>query len=136
MGRVKATIVLDTSLLVAGRWNPGSSSNRILELVVKGGVDAVYSPEIKEENLFILGKVRAPKEFIDRVLRFYDRSRIIRPSKKINASVDPSDNRFLEAAVEGGADYVVSNDRHLLDLKEYAGVKIVRPTEFLRASGF
>ncbi len=105
---------------------------RILELVADGKVDAVYSPQIKDENLFILGKVKAPKEFLDKVLKFYDRSRIIRPEKKITASVDYSDNRFLEAAVEGGADFVVSSDHHLLDVGEIEGVRIVKPTHFLK----
>ncbi|MFH1834716.1 MAG: putative toxin-antitoxin system toxin component, PIN family [Methanobacteriota archaeon] len=129
---MKPTIVLDTNLLIAGRWNPRSISMRILELVADGKVDAVYSPQIKDENLFILGKVKAPKEFLDKVLKFYDRSRIIRPEKRITASVDHSDNRFLEAAVEGGADYVVSSDHHLLEVGEIEGVRIVKPSHFLK----
>ena len=32
---------------------------------------------------------------------------------------DPDDNKFIEAAVEGNAQYIVSQDRHLLDIKEY-----------------
>lgn len=46
---------------------------------------------------------------------------------------DPSDNRYLECTVEGRADYVVSGDEHLLKLREYERIRIVRPAEFLRA---
>jgi putative PIN family toxin of toxin-antitoxin system len=45
---------------------------------------------------------------------------------------DPSDDIFLAAALEGQADYIVTLDRHLLSLKQYHGVQILRPASFLR----
>ena len=44
---------------------------------------------------------------------------------------DPDDNRVLECAVTGRADYFVSGDRHLLKLKEHAGIPILTAREFL-----
>lgn len=44
---------------------------------------------------------------------------------------DPGDNKVLECAAAGGADYIVSGDRHLLDLKEYRGIVILPPAGFL-----
>jgi putative PIN family toxin of toxin-antitoxin system len=44
---------------------------------------------------------------------------------------DPDDNRVLECAVAGRADYIVSGDRHLLKLKEHAGIPILSAREFL-----
>jgi putative PIN family toxin of toxin-antitoxin system len=44
---------------------------------------------------------------------------------------DPDDNRVLECAVTGRADYIVSGDRHLLKLKEHAGIPILTAREFL-----
>jgi putative PIN family toxin of toxin-antitoxin system len=44
---------------------------------------------------------------------------------------DPDDNRVLECAVAGRADYIVSGDRHLLKLKEHAGIPILTAREFL-----
>ncbi|MBI5653575.1 MAG: putative toxin-antitoxin system toxin component, PIN family [Chloroflexi bacterium] len=44
---------------------------------------------------------------------------------------DPPDNIVLACAVEGGADYLVSGNLHLLDLKQHRGVKIVTPAQFL-----
>src|SRR5436190_771346 len=41
---------------------------------------------------------------------------------------DPTDDRFLECAVTGGADYIVSGDTHLLRLGEYAGIQILSPS--------
>ena len=45
---------------------------------------------------------------------------------------DPTDDKYLAAAVEGKADYIVTGDSHLKDLGEYEGVKIVSPSEFMR----
>ena len=46
---------------------------------------------------------------------------------------DPADNRYLECAVEGAADYLVSGDQDLLDLHEHSGIRIVRSRTFLEA---
>ncbi len=38
---------------------------------------------------------------------------------------DPADDRILECAVEGEAEYLVSGNKHLLNLKEFQGIKIL-----------
>ena len=43
---------------------------------------------------------------------------------------DPDDDKYLAAAIEGCAEYVVSGDDHLLQLGEYEGIKIVTPRAF------
>lgn len=47
---------------------------------------------------------------------------------------DPDDDTILETAIEGGVNYLVTGDPHLLKLKEFAGVRIVTPDEFLRST--
>lgn len=44
---------------------------------------------------------------------------------------DPDDDKFIEAAFEGNAHYIISKDKHLLSLKEYGTIKIISPEEFL-----
>ncbi|MDQ2806096.1 MAG: putative toxin-antitoxin system toxin component, PIN family [Chloroflexota bacterium] len=44
---------------------------------------------------------------------------------------DPDDDVFIACAVAGGADYIVSGDKHLLALGQYAGISIVNPRTFL-----
>ena len=44
---------------------------------------------------------------------------------------DPDDDMFVECAVLAGASMIVSGDRHLLDLREYQGIKILNPGAFL-----
>ena len=51
-------------------------------------------------------------------------------------TADPTDNIFLECAVDGKADYIISGDKHLLELHSYAGVPIVKSKEFLLREKF
>jgi putative PIN family toxin of toxin-antitoxin system len=44
---------------------------------------------------------------------------------------DPKDDKFFACAVEGEADYIVSGDRDLLDIGEYAGIQIIRLLDFV-----
>lgn len=125
-------VVIDTNLIIAARWNPGSSSNRIINMVIEGKVSAVYTTAIKNENLHILEKVKPPKDYLDKILKFYRISRKVDAKRKIDICPDKADNRFLEAAVAGKASYIISSDRHLLDLKEFEGVRILKPGDFER----
>ncbi len=47
-------------------------------------------------------------------------------------SPDPDDDKFLACALEGQADYIVTGDPHLLNLKQYHGINILKPYEFLK----
>lgn len=44
---------------------------------------------------------------------------------------DPDDDKFIAAAIEGQADYIISGDKPLLNIKEYHGVKIISPADFI-----
>ena len=46
-------------------------------------------------------------------------------------AADPSDNRYLECAIEGDADCLVTGDRHLLELTMYREVEILTPRKFV-----
>lgn len=48
-----------------------------------------------------------------------------------SASKDPDDDKYIAAAIEGRAGFVVAGDSDLLDLKEYDGIRIVSPRVFL-----
>ncbi len=60
-------------------------------------------------------------------------SELVRPTQKLEVVCDDdADNRILECALAGSADFIVSGDHHLLDLSKYEGIKIVRPKGLLR----
>ena len=57
---------------------------------------------------------------------------IVRPSRTVSVLEDTPDNRILECAAEAEADLIVTGDHHLLDLREFEGIPIVRLADFLR----
>jgi len=60
-------------------------------------------------------------------------SEIVVPKEKLHIVYkDPTDNKIVECAVAGNADYIVSGDKHLLDLKRYGGIDIISPARFLK----
>ena len=58
---------------------------------------------------------------------------IIEPSSKFNAVRDKKDNKIIECAFDGKADYIVTGDPDLLILKEFRGIKIITAREFLES---
>ena len=44
---------------------------------------------------------------------------------------DSDDDKFIETALNGNADYIITQDKHLLKLKEYNNIKIIHPKEFI-----
>lgn len=77
---------------------------------------------------------RSEPELTEFLTLLREESRIIITTVTLAVSPDEADNRYLECAVAGGAEYLVSGDkRHLLPLVEFRGLRIVPPTTFLVA---
>lgn len=125
-------VVIDTNLIIAGRYKPKSASNKIIDLCLEQELLAVYSGRTKDENLFILEKVRPPADYLNKIIKFYSKAMYIpKPQTRINICSDKSDNKYFETAVDGQAQYIISNDRHLLEHDGYYGIKVMRPGPFL-----
>ena len=57
---------------------------------------------------------------------------LVSPKLLLNAVPNNSDdNKFIECAVEGEAEYIVSRDKHLLRIREYKGIRIIDDGEFI-----
>ena len=56
---------------------------------------------------------------------------VVETRKSISVAPDEADNRILECAVKAKVDFIVSGDSHLLGLKEYKGIRILKPAQFL-----
>ncbi|MCL5987124.1 MAG: putative toxin-antitoxin system toxin component, PIN family [Actinobacteria bacterium] len=73
------------------------------------------------------------EENIETLVKHIEEFAIVTPGK-LNVEVisaDHKDDHVLACAIEGEADYIVTGDSHLQNLKVYNGIKIVRPVEFL-----
>lgn len=92
------------------------------------------SNEILKETVRILAsdKFRFTREEIaDAVAGIVDAADVVDPKARIAVLSDDPDNRILECAVKAEADFIVSGDSHLLNLKEYKDIKILKPAQFL-----
>ena len=126
-------IVLDTNVFISGIFWKGAS-NKVIVNWKEGKFTLVTSLETISEIIKVLKdfKIRLSddmiKEWVDLIVR---NSIIVEPKEKIEAvKDDPKDNIFIETAVAGNVDYIVSQDNHLLKLKEFRGIKIITPEEF------
>ena len=126
-------IVIDTNLIIAARFNPKSASAKILEKAEKGKLELIWSDEMYREAMRILQNVRADEKFYKRIEKILNSSHKVTQLPRLNIiHEDPSDNMFLAAALQGSADYIVSNDRHLLRLKEFRSIPIVSSQQALQ----
>ncbi len=62
----------------------------------------------------------------------WESSLVVTPDMEVTASRDPNDNRVLEAALAGSADYIVSGDKDLLVLVQFEHIPILSPADFLK----
>ena len=57
---------------------------------------------------------------------------VVKPTTRLHVVSDEPDNRILECALHAHADFIVTGDRHLLALKEYRMVQMIRLADFLK----
>jgi uncharacterized protein len=137
--KVKFRVVLDTNVYISIFTSPKGELGAIWEHALKGTYTLLISPTIVAELANVLrDKFMWPEpEIRARVKRFARIADIIIPDIVPNVvENDPADDHILACAVSGKADVIVSGDkRHLLPLKEYEGIPIVRPADFLRMLG-
>ena len=138
-------IVIDTNILVSAILTPKGNPAKILKLVLEGKLNLIISPAILEETQQVLRYPRLVKLMIKNKItkkEVYDflgkmsKVAVITPDKlEIDAIPDdPSDNEILSCGLEGEADYIISGDHHLTDLKIFQGIKIVNPATFLKVT--
>jgi putative PIN family toxin of toxin-antitoxin system len=122
-------IVFDSNVYISALLFKGIPG-KILEMAQKDKITLIVSDEITTETVRILEeKFRWPRHNIDKFKRrLPDISENIRPKIKLDVIKErESDNRILECAVSGDANLIISGDKHLLKLKKYKNIPIVRP---------
>lgn len=125
-------VVLDTNIYISALF--GGNPEEVYLAALQGRFRIVTSPAILTELARTLReKFSIPEPEITGYIRQIGQyAEVVRPLKRLRVLEDYPDNRILECALAGKANVIVSGDRHLLDLREYEGVPILRPAEFLR----
>jgi len=126
-------IVLDTNVFISGIFFTGPPYE-ILKAWRDGRVQLLISPSILDEYRRIATELALRfrdvdlKAFLD--LLTVQAEIVLAPTLPAVIRDDPSDDKFLEAAVAGKASYVISGDKHLLKLSEFQGIQILKPRDF------
>jgi putative PIN family toxin of toxin-antitoxin system len=131
--------VLDTNVIVSAVLSAGSPPDSVLRAWRKEAFQLVSSAPLLRELETVLKRDHiagrlgwSPSERRAFIADLREGAIVVIPEKKMEVVLaDPSDNKVLEAAVAGHADYIVSGDQHLLSLKTYDGVQIVTPARFV-----
>ena len=127
-------VVLDTNILVSGILKPYSKPAAILRLVAEGTIQIAYDLRILSEYRDVLSRPQFnfAKEDIESFLDQIEQEGLLVSVKPLKIRLpDPDDEPFLEVALSGRVDAIVTgNKRHFLR-KQYKGVKILSPAEFL-----
>lgn len=127
--------VLDTNVLISGVISTGVPHD-VVVAGLEGRYDIVVSVETLTEFRETLHKYPERFHMNDteiqqevETIRYF--AEFVDPGEDIYAvDDDPDDDKFLEAAVAGDVDYLVSGDKHLLRLDSFRGFDIVDPRTF------
>ncbi|HTE57914.1 MAG TPA: putative toxin-antitoxin system toxin component, PIN family [Verrucomicrobiae bacterium] len=129
----KPRVVVDTNVLISALVF-GGKPRLVIDLLSEGAFDAVVSVEILTElKRKILSKFPAFAKELKQLEKLLERdARTVKlGSIQVTICRDPDDNIFLETAVLGNCQYIVSGDKDLLVLESYKGIKVLKPAEFL-----
>ena len=128
-------IVCDTNIFISSIIF-GGNPERIIKSCKKGKIDLLVSAEILTEVSRVLKEKFGwlESDIKREVISIIKISEVIRPRVRIKKiAKDAQDNRILECASEGKADYIITGDKkHLLPLKKFQGIPIYSPQEFLK----
>ena len=132
--------VVDANVLISSVIAPLGHSRQIFNAWRDGAFLLVTSPGILEEVSRRLAHPRIANRYSisseDRiaVLRLLKAESMITPgSRDVSVTRDPTDDKVIAAALETGAEYIVTGDKDLLTLVKYEGVGILTPARFISA---
>ena len=127
--------VFDTNILISSGSSIGGSPFRCLALAREGHIESVTCAEILDEfREKLVNKFSLSPETADQAVEEVRKiSRVVTiPGTLKDVVPDPDDHKVLECAVAGQATHIITGDKkHLLPLKEYQGIAILAPADFL-----
>jgi putative PIN family toxin of toxin-antitoxin system len=141
-------VILDTNVFIEALFEGNEDCILILREEHKGEFQLIMSNEMHEELLRIVNK--SAKEYnlsnmeilnTQKILsRTILRTEYIKPTTKFKKCSDSDDNMFFSCAIDGNADYIISRDKHVQDLRERKDllknkdgkeIKVLYPDEFV-----
>jgi len=127
-------VVVDTNVFVSSFF--GGNPRKIVNLWKSGQLTLCLSKPIVDEYVEVLRRPGLQNEReLDELLGLFAQGFYILFSGKtpdLNViEEDPDDNKFIECAVALKADFIISRNKYLTVIRDYMGIKIITPKEFL-----
>lgn len=127
-------IVLDTNVFISGVYFNGPPY-QILKAWRNHEFQIVISLEILDEYHRVGEELSAqfPEVDLDPILELFTTKAKLIEAALLDEAVcdDPDDDKFFACAIVGGANLIVSGDKHLLKMSGYQGIEVVRPRQFI-----
>jgi putative PIN family toxin of toxin-antitoxin system len=131
-------LVIDTNVVVSAALKEASWPGHAVRWVGKFG-GLLKTAATEQEVFAVLQRPRiAPKiepSFLGNLRRIFTAAEPVTIIEAVTGCRDPDDDKFLELAVNGRADVIVSGDHDLLVLNTFRGIPIIPPAAFGRARG-
>jgi hypothetical protein len=132
-------VVLDANIYISSLISSKGNPARIVARWLAGEFEVVVSQEIFAEILRVTGYERIQKKYARVREQRVEFGQLIaqqgvwvEPEERLSVVTgDESDNRYVECAVAGTAQYIVTGDEHLLEIGEYQGILILPPATFV-----
>ena len=131
---MNSRFVLDNNILVSALLVKNSAPFWVIKKVEEMGV-ILYS----EVTLLELNQVLNRKKFVkyftveekqEFIVKLIESAELVMITESIDICRDPKDNKFLELAVSGEADFIISGDRDLLVLNPFRNIEIITANDF------
>ena len=134
----KPRVVLDTNVFVSALISPQRYPAAILKALRSGLFTLLASPPVNEEIIEVFNRPRIRDRYglgeriFDVSFILWEVAELVVHLPEVQVCSDPDDDKFLATAVGGKTDFLVTGDvGDLLHLREYKGVAIVSPREFI-----
>ena len=126
-------IVCDTNVLISAILY-GGPPREVFRQIIEGKAEAFISLPIEDELRAVLARPKfglSARQVQQIARQVHELFQTVFPEQTIEAiGADPADNAVLECAVAARADFIISGDRHLLDLARFGEIQIVSPADF------
>jgi putative PIN family toxin of toxin-antitoxin system len=128
-------VVVDTNTIISSFFYPNSIPRKAFDHARKNGT-LIVTLDTFDELVSVLyrkkfdkyGVQGVRKEFIETFIKEVERVTVL---EFITACKDPKDDKFLEAAIAGNADVIITGDKLLKELDPFRGIKIISPADYL-----
>lgn len=125
-------VTFDTNALLSATLWDGSVAQKLLFDLTRQNVKIYSTTKILSEYRKVLKRDfdfsnAEITKIMEKILSFVN---LVSPTIKLEiVKDDPDDNIIIECAFESKSKYIVTYDKHLLNLQEYMGIRMIRPEE-------